>query len=84
MPCPGPFHLSHITDYIDLSMTFVFSLTQTLAFLSLYVMFSKLLSILVCAAASFFCARLVSVQVSAPYVIAGSTQELYTQNAGTD
>ena len=33
---------------------------------------------LVCAAASLFCACLVSLQVSAPYVIAGSTQELYT------
>ena len=39
---------------------------------------SILLSILVCAAASLFCACLVSVQVSVPYVIAGSTQELYT------
>ena len=61
-----------------LSMTFVFSLTQMLVFLSLYVMLSILLSTLVCAAASFFCACLVSVHVSAPYVIAGSTQELYT------
>ena len=39
---------------------------------------SILLSILVCAAAGLFCACLVSVQVSAPYVIAGSTHELYT------
>ena len=59
-------------------MTFVLSLTQMLVFLSLYVMLSILLSILVCAAARLFCACLVSVQVSAPYVIAGSTQELYT------
>ena len=59
-------------------MTFVLSLTQMLVLLSLYVMLSKLLSILVCAAASSFYACLVSVQVSAPYVIAGSTQELYT------
>ena len=43
-----------------------------LVFLSLYVMLSILLSILVCAAASLFCASLVSVHVSAPYVIAGS------------
>ena len=55
-----------------------FSLTQMLVFLSLYVMLSILLSIVVCAAASLFCACLVSVQVSAPYVIAGSTQELYS------
>ena len=43
----------------------VLSLTQMLVFLSLYVMLSILLSILVCAAASLFCACLVSVQVSA-------------------
>ena len=49
-----------------------------LVFLSLYVMLSILLSILVCAAASLFCACLVSVQVSVPYVIAGRTHELYT------
>ena len=76
MPCPGPFHFSHSVDYIF--MSFVLSLTQMLVLLSLYVMLSILLSILVCAAASFFCACLVSVQVSAPYVFAGSTQELYT------
>ena len=59
-------------------MTIVLSLTQMLVFLSLYVMLSILLSILVSATASLFCACLVSVQVSAPYAIAGSTQELYT------
>ena len=47
-------------------MTFVLSLTQMLVFLSMYVMLGILLSILVCAAASLFCACLVSVQVSAP------------------
>ena len=47
-------------------MSFVLSLTQMLVLLSLYVMLSILLSILVCAAASLFCACLVSVQVSAP------------------
>ena len=77
MRCPGPFHFSHSVDYIYM-MSFVLSLTQMLVLLSLYVMLSILLSILVCAAASLFCACLVSVQVSAPYVIAGSTQELYT------
>ena len=75
IPSPEPFHLSHSVDYI---YDFVLSLTQMLVFLSLYVMFSLLLSILVCAAASLFCACLVSVQVSAPYATAGSTQELYT------
>ena len=73
MPCPGPFRFSQIADY-------VYNLCplpdQTLVFLSLYVMLSTLLSILVCAAASLFCACLVSVQIPAPYVIAGSTQEL--------
>ena len=75
MPCPGPFHFSYSVDYM---MTCVLSLTQMLVFLYLYVMLSILLSILVCAAASLFCACLVSVKVSAPYVIAGSTPELYT------
>ena len=40
-------------------------------------MLSTLLSILVCAAASLLCACLVSVHFSAPYVIAGSTQQLW-------
>ena len=75
--CPAQDHFICLTVLI-ISMSFVFSLTQTLVFLSLYVMLSILLSILVCAAASLFCACLVSAQVSAPYVIAGSTQELYT------
>ena len=50
-----------------------------LILLSVYVTLSIFLSSLVCAAASLFCACLVSVQVSAPYVIAGSIQELYTR-----
>ena len=80
MPCPGPFHFSYIVDYIyDF---FVLSLTQMLIFLSLYVMLSIILSILVCAAASLFCACLVSVQVSASYVIAGSTHALSLQADG--
>ena len=41
-----------------------------------YVMFSILLSIFVCAAASLFFAWLVSAHVSALYVIAGSVHEL--------
>ena len=75
--CPAQDHFIFLTVLI-ISMTFVLSLTQMLVFLSLYVMLSILLSIFVCAAASLFCACLVSVHVSAPYVIAGSTQELYT------
>ena len=75
MPCPA-FIFSHIA--LIMSMTFVLSLTYMLVLLSLYMMLRILLSILVCVAASLFCACLVSVQVSAPYVIAGSTHELYT------
>ena len=63
--CPAQDHFIFLTLLI-ISMTFVFSLTQTLVFLSLYVMLNILLSILVCAAASLFCACVVSVQVSAP------------------
>ena len=76
MPCPGPFNFSHSVDYIF--MTFVLSLTQMLVFLSSYMMLSIRLSNLLCAAASLFCPCLVSVQVSAPYAIAGSTQDVYT------
>ena len=71
---PAQDHFIFLTVLI-ISMTFVLSLTQMLVFLFLYVMLSIRLSILVCAAASLFYACLVSVQVSAPYVIAGSTQE---------
>ena len=75
--CTAQDHFIFLTVYI-IFMTFVLSLTQMLVLLSLYVMLSILLSMLVCAVASLFCACLVSVQVSAPYVITGSTQELYT------
>ena len=75
--CPAQDHFIFLTVLI-ISMTFVLSLTQMLVFLSLYVMLSILISILVCAGASLFCACLVSVQVSAPFVIPGSKQELYT------
>ena len=83
--CPARDHFIFLTVLI-ISMTFVLSLTQRLIFLSfwflepwtIYSILSILVYILVCAAASLFCACLVSVQVSAQYVIAGSTQELYT------
>ena len=65
-----------VLTWLIISMTFALSLTQI--FLSLYVMLSILLSVLVCAAARLFCACCVSVHVSEPYVVAGSTQELYT------
>ena len=73
MPCPGPFF--NIADYI---YYFCLLSDPVLVFLSLYVMLSIHISILVCAVASLFCACLVSVHVSAPYVIAGRTHELYT------
>ena len=75
--CPAQDHFIYLTVYI-ISMTFVLALTQMLVF----VCDVELLSILVCAATSLFCACLVSVQVSAPYAIAGSTQELYTVSSG--
>ena len=78
LKCPAQDHFIFFLTVLIISITFVLSLTQMLVFLFLYVMLSILLSMLVCAAASLFCACLVSVQVSAPYVIAGSTQELYT------
>ena len=58
--CPAQDHfiVSHIADH----MTGVLSLTQMLVFLSLHLMLSILLSILVCAAASLFCACLVGAQ----------------------
>ena len=55
-----------IINHLTTTIISVLSLTQMLDFLSLYVMLSILLSILVCVAASLFCACLVSVQLSAP------------------
>ena len=77
MPRPGQFHFSHSVDYIYE----FFRLPDPDVGPSIFVCDVELLlllSILVCAVASLFCACLVSVQVSAPYGIAGSTQELYT------
>ena len=79
--CPAQDHFIFLTLLI-ISMTFVLSLTQMLVFLSLYVMLSILLSSLVSAAESLSCACLVSFHVSAPYVIAGSPQKLYTSLFG--
>ena len=75
MPCTGPFHFSYSVDYIyDFC-----PLPDPDVGLSIFVCDVEHTSFhFVCAAASLFCACLVSVQVSAPYVIAGSTQELYT------
>ena len=63
MPCPGPFHFSYSVDYIyDLC-----PLPDPDVGLSIFVCdVEHTFSILVCAAASLFCACLVSVQVSAP------------------
>ena len=74
MAGPEPLQFSHIAI---ISRTFVFSLTQRLVFLSLYVVLS-ILHTLVCAAASLLCACLVSVRISTPYVIADRTLELNT------
>ena len=74
--CPAQDNSTFLT-LLFISMAFFLSLTHMLVFLALYVMLSILLSILVCVVACLFCACLVSVQVSAPYVIAGSTHELH-------
>ena len=75
MPCPGPFHFSHSVDYIyefcpfkdpDVGPSiFVCDVEHTSSHFGL------------CGRKCVLC-LLVSVQVSAPYIIAGSTQELYT------
>ena len=69
--CPAKEHfISHIVDYVGE----LFSLPDTNVDPSILVravVLSFLLSILVCAAASLFCACLVSVHVSVSYVIAG-------------
>ena len=70
--CPAEDHLIPSTLLI-MARNLVISLTQVLVFLSLYVMSSIRTSMLV-----DFCASLASVNVSAPYVIAGGMQELYT------
>ena len=70
-------HFMFLTVYI-IFMNLVLSLAQMWVLLSLFVMLSILLSILVCEDPSLFCDCLVSVQVSAQYVIAGSTHDLYT------
>ena len=69
MPCPGPFNFSHSVDYIYE----FFPLPDPDVGPSIFVFDVD---------HSLFCDCLVSVQVSAPYVIAGSTQELYTQADG--
>ena len=75
MPCPGPFHFSHSVDCIY----YFCPLPDPDVGLSIFVCDVEHTSFhLVCAAACLFCDCLVIVQVSAPYVIAGSTQELYT------
>ena len=74
---PAQAHFIFLTVYI-ISMTLDLSLTHMLVFLSLHVTLSILLSIYVGSAACLFCACSVSDQVSASYVIAGSTHELYT------
>ena len=71
--CRAQDHFMFITVLV-IYMTCDLSLTQMLVFISLYMMLSILLPILACAAAS----SVLVWSVSAPYAIAGSTQELYT------
>ena len=83
MLCPGPFHFSHNADYIyD-----VCPLPDSDVGLSILVYVTIRLYILVCSVASLFYASLISAQISAPYAIAHSTQEVYTclftQKAGS-
>ena len=76
--CPAHEHYIVLTLLI-MSMTFVFYLTQTFVLLSSYVMLSIIISFLVCAMqVKFSSSCWMTVEVSSPYVIAGSTQELYT------
>ena len=74
MPCPGPFHFSHsvlyIYDFCPLPDLDVGPSISVCDVEHTYFHF------LVCAAASLFCDCLVSVQLSAPYVIAGITQHV--------
>ena len=59
------------------SITYVFSRIKMLVFLSRYFMFSLLISVFVCAAASLLLAWLVGAHVSALCVTAGSVHESY-------
>ena len=76
VPCSGPFHCFHIADYIydfcRLPGPYV-GLSVLVCDVE-YIRPPILISILVCAAASLFCACLVSNHVSAPHGIAGSTK----------
>ena len=62
---------SHVCDLC------LFNFTQMFVFLSRYVIYNKLLSVFVWAAASLVFGWVVNAHVSAPYVIAGSTHELW-------
>ena len=75
MPCPGPFHFSYSVDYIydfcplpdpDVGLSiFVYDVEHTSFHFGLR-------------GRKFVLCLFGQCQVSAPYVIAGSTQELYT------
>ena len=70
MPCLGPLASSDLFNHVcDLGL---FSYPDV----CFSVLVCDVLSFFVCAAASLFFAWVVSVHVSAPYVIAGSTHEL--------
>ena len=82
--CPAQVHFIFLTLYIIyIYITVVLSLTQMLVLLSLYVCDVEHTSFhFGLWTSSLFCACLVSVQVSAPYAIAVSTQELHTVSSG--
>ena len=75
MPCPGQFHFSHIAVYLHV----FFPLSDPYVGLSILVCDVEHSSFHfgLCGRTCLFCACLVSVHVSAPYVIAGSTQQLH-------
>ena len=77
VPCPRPLHC--FLTLLIISMTVYSPWPRCWSFCPcMWCWVYILLSISVCAAASLFRTCLVNVQVSAPYVIAGSTQGLYT------
>ena len=72
VPCSGLFPSSDSFKHVCDLCLFCY---PDVCFISRFVIFNVHLSICVCAAARLFFARVVSVYVSAPYVIAGSKHE---------
>ena len=71
VPCPGPLPSSDLFNHVcDLG------LFLPMCFFSVPVIFSILISIFVCAAATLFCIWVMSDHVDALYIVTGSTHEL--------